>query len=301
MINSRFIVLFFFFSSRRRHTRCLSDWSSDVCSSDLTTTWKVVLGLSFLPTKASKGKFAVVGKKLKPNTTFQVVVAGVPIGTLTTGPSGKGQARFSTQPRGRFQPLSVDPRGKRVTVHEMEDGEDELEGEMPDDDAGDMACCIAEDDEVECENRSESECLAEHGTPMSGASCLSHPCGGSAGGSLVACCEEDDEDAECELRTTVACGQEGGIAMPNQSSCDPNPCAPAGGETVRCCVADEDNNEGEGDQGEDDNDQGEVECELLTHQHCIDEGGHDIGPGSCSGNPCASPSGAFLDPDAGAL
>src|SRR5437899_4695715 len=26
---------YFFFSSRRRHTRCLSDWSSDVCSSDL--------------------------------------------------------------------------------------------------------------------------------------------------------------------------------------------------------------------------------------------------------------------------
>src|SRR5471030_139915 len=25
----------FLFSSRRRHTRCLSDWSSDVCSSDL--------------------------------------------------------------------------------------------------------------------------------------------------------------------------------------------------------------------------------------------------------------------------
>src|SRR5205814_7474371 len=24
------------FSSRRRHTRCLSDWSSDVCSSDLS-------------------------------------------------------------------------------------------------------------------------------------------------------------------------------------------------------------------------------------------------------------------------
>src|SRR6266498_3232691 len=27
---------FFFFSSRRRHTRCGRDWSSDVCSSDLT-------------------------------------------------------------------------------------------------------------------------------------------------------------------------------------------------------------------------------------------------------------------------
>src|SRR5438034_3748179 len=28
-------LLFFFFSSRRRHTRSLCDWSSDVCSSDL--------------------------------------------------------------------------------------------------------------------------------------------------------------------------------------------------------------------------------------------------------------------------
>src|SRR5687768_721217 len=29
------LSLFFFFSSRRRHTRCSRDWSSDVCSSDL--------------------------------------------------------------------------------------------------------------------------------------------------------------------------------------------------------------------------------------------------------------------------
>src|SRR2546429_4927816 len=28
--------MYFFFSSRRRHTRCSRDWSSDVCSSDLT-------------------------------------------------------------------------------------------------------------------------------------------------------------------------------------------------------------------------------------------------------------------------
>src|SRR5437764_5919187 len=27
--------IFFFFSSRRRHTRYIGDWSSDVCSSDL--------------------------------------------------------------------------------------------------------------------------------------------------------------------------------------------------------------------------------------------------------------------------
>src|SRR5205814_7610907 len=39
----------FFFSSRRRHTRCLSDWSSDVCSSDLT---------QMKPTKTTKGATA---------------------------------------------------------------------------------------------------------------------------------------------------------------------------------------------------------------------------------------------------
>src|SRR6266498_4980619 len=35
----------FFFSSRRRHTRCGRDWSSDVCSSDLTP----ILGISGTP------------------------------------------------------------------------------------------------------------------------------------------------------------------------------------------------------------------------------------------------------------
>src|SRR5216684_3124296 len=29
------LLSYFFFSSRRRHTRCSRDWSSDVCSSDL--------------------------------------------------------------------------------------------------------------------------------------------------------------------------------------------------------------------------------------------------------------------------
>src|SRR6202012_4909984 len=31
------LCYYFFFSSRRRHTRPLCDWSSDVCSSDLLT------------------------------------------------------------------------------------------------------------------------------------------------------------------------------------------------------------------------------------------------------------------------
>src|SRR2546429_5182775 len=35
VVNNDVWGVFFFFSSRRRHTRCSRDWSSDVCSSDL--------------------------------------------------------------------------------------------------------------------------------------------------------------------------------------------------------------------------------------------------------------------------
>src|SRR5699024_12087564 len=46
-----FIVcfFFFFFSSRRRHTRSKRDWSSDVCSSDLSS--QIIQLLHFLVTQ----------------------------------------------------------------------------------------------------------------------------------------------------------------------------------------------------------------------------------------------------------
>src|SRR6266550_1650880 len=37
-------IFVFFFSSRRRHTRCSRDWSSDVCSSDLAVLQKLWRG-----------------------------------------------------------------------------------------------------------------------------------------------------------------------------------------------------------------------------------------------------------------
>src|SRR5437588_4357641 len=42
-----FYFFFFFFSSRRRHTRSLCDWSSDVCSSDLRRAPKNAPALKF--------------------------------------------------------------------------------------------------------------------------------------------------------------------------------------------------------------------------------------------------------------
>src|SRR5438876_11289878 len=37
VLSLRLVFFFFFFSSRRRHTRWTGDWSSDVCSSDLSS------------------------------------------------------------------------------------------------------------------------------------------------------------------------------------------------------------------------------------------------------------------------
>src|SRR5216684_6523612 len=47
--NCEFVFcFFFFFSSRRRHTRCSRDWSSDVCSSDLCRRCRCKTGHSYL-------------------------------------------------------------------------------------------------------------------------------------------------------------------------------------------------------------------------------------------------------------
>src|SRR6478752_9560605 len=53
--------LFFFFSSRRRHTRCSRDWSSDVCSSDL-------LGRAQAMVASAQGNWVQVG--LPPNFSW---------------------------------------------------------------------------------------------------------------------------------------------------------------------------------------------------------------------------------------
>src|SRR5262245_64412382 len=45
----------FFFSSRRRHTRCLSDWSSDVCSSDLELKFLDYAQVAFVSAQRGQG------------------------------------------------------------------------------------------------------------------------------------------------------------------------------------------------------------------------------------------------------
>mgnify|MGYP007116846178 CR=1 FL=1 len=56
--------IMFCYSSRRRHTRCLSDWSSDVCSSDLGFSVGMMLAMQGLET-------------LKPYGAQSQVVVGI--------------------------------------------------------------------------------------------------------------------------------------------------------------------------------------------------------------------------------
>src|SRR5437867_6454678 len=67
-------VLPFFFSCGRRHTRSYGDWSSDVCSSDLTF-WRVTLPL-IRPGVVSGGLFAFV-------TSFDEAVVAIFLGGST--------------------------------------------------------------------------------------------------------------------------------------------------------------------------------------------------------------------------
>src|SRR5262249_56077935 len=58
---SLLLFVFFFFSSRRRHTRLVSDWSSDVCSSDLARHDRAYLDFADVRTIMSGMGLALMG------------------------------------------------------------------------------------------------------------------------------------------------------------------------------------------------------------------------------------------------
>src|SRR5438105_7699759 len=64
---------FFFFSSRRRHTRSTRDWSSDVCSSDLST--RPICESSTQVGRVDEGR--AVGVQLRHEGVAEPVEAGV--------------------------------------------------------------------------------------------------------------------------------------------------------------------------------------------------------------------------------
>src|SRR3989454_401460 len=71
----RLTFLFFFFSSRRRHTRLQGDWSSDVCSSDLSLLGGLRASAQMISYEIALGMSTVAVLLLAGNVTLTDVIA----------------------------------------------------------------------------------------------------------------------------------------------------------------------------------------------------------------------------------
>ena len=238
----------------------------------------------------SKGRFSIKARHLAADTSFDVVVNKVKVGTLLTGAGGSGTARFSTSPSGRSAMLGFDPRGAEVEVRNADSGDDDLDTDMPDD-APDSAigCCLGENDddqgdeqgETECEETTAARCVAKGGTATTATSCLPDPCGQNPPPSTTVCCvphdgqgtsDDDDPEVECEHLSDSECAARNGTTV-QATSCDPNPCQPVPPpQLVICCVRDD----------------GASECERLTPDHCTAANGTVSTATSCDADPCGS-------------
>src|SRR5262245_15469778 len=107
--------LSFFFSSRRRHTSCLSDWSSDVCSSDLLPSCKSRGSAEFVRLKVD-----VIVTGGAPAFAARQATSTIPIvGALLGDPVGTGLVASLARPGGNVTGLSFqsnDVAGKRVDL-----------------------------------------------------------------------------------------------------------------------------------------------------------------------------------------
>jgi hypothetical protein len=238
---------------------------------------------------ASRGRFGIVGRRLPGGATLHVVVRGVKVGTFRTGLGGTGRIRFSSTPRGHDAFLGFDPRGALIAIRN-EDGDDLLEGDLPDDTPDSLACCLSRDGKAECEDLTVDRCAAAGGT-TSAASCIPDPCGASlAPPREVVCClvdaeaamDDDAQEPECDEVSIAECAQGGGSTV-EAASCDPDPCVPAAPPQVLACCVTED---------------GEPTCARLTPEHCSARQGTpttasscDLDPDPCEGgDDTASPS-----------
>lgn len=244
----------------------------------------------------SRARFQVVASKLAPSASYDVVVAGVKVGSMTSNRGGSATVKFSTQPKpGKERLLGFDPRGAGISIRTPE-GEEVMLGDVPDPvvkprDAGKVACCVPDDDGgAECEDRTPEGCALEGGTLAPTDSCLPDPCGGSPDvngdgesddedeGEILCCLPgvdastSDDPEVECEDVSAPDCATGGGTVLEG-SSCDASPCAPSAPTAkVVCCVPDD----------------GEYDCEDRTADRCASLGGTAIeGAASCDADPCA--------------
>src|SRR3989449_383009 len=97
-------VVFFFFSSRRRHTRCSRDWSSDVCSSDLVTA-------------GDTRTYTITVSNAGPSDATSVTLSDTWPGGFTRGTTTPSQGTCTTTTGQNFScSLGTIPAGGSATV-----------------------------------------------------------------------------------------------------------------------------------------------------------------------------------------
>ena len=84
-----------------------------------------------------------------------------------------------------------------------------------------IACCVPDDEGVECETGTADECAAAQGVNLGAVACDPNPCPPPA--PEIACCVPDDDEVECEEETADECTADGGTSL-GAGTCDPNPC-----------------------------------------------------------------------------
>src|SRR6266850_2726310 len=95
------LFYFFFFSSRRRHTRLQGDWSSDVCSSDLSGGARTQAAVEMTrPVLTQIGKYPVL-RKLGEGGTSEVYLCNDPFNARDVAIKVAFPEQFHDPDRGR--------------------------------------------------------------------------------------------------------------------------------------------------------------------------------------------------------
>src|SRR3989449_5342280 len=112
------MALFFFFSSRRRHTRCSRDWSSDVCSSDLASMPRDCSASNTLRPESNDTSRSLElppsSTATRPNTAGSVTRSGGKVSVLRSE-----ERRVGEEGRYRWAPDHLKKKqGKKALVRE---------------------------------------------------------------------------------------------------------------------------------------------------------------------------------------
>src|SRR2546430_8298873 len=97
-------VVFFFFSSRRRHTRFDCDWSSDVCSSDLSATPAPIVSGRYFLEVCDAWCWKFIPERAVISTNFPGVLDGDAGGVEECSCARSEERRVGKECRSRWSP-----------------------------------------------------------------------------------------------------------------------------------------------------------------------------------------------------